>query len=262
MGPLANADAKYFKDDVAFWNEVMRHGTYDDFWKARNLRPHLKNIRPAVMTVGGWFDAENLFGALETYKHVEAHSPRAMNILVMGPWVHGGWNRRRRPVARADPLRRQDRGVLPRADRAAVLRVPLEGQGRTQASRGLGLPDGHEPVAPLRRLAAQAGPAQVALPRAPAGGWRLEPAAGRSAGAEAAAYDEYVSDPAKPVPFLNKIAIGMSPEYMVEDQRFAARRPDVLVYQTDVLEEDLTIAGPDPGRACTSPPRAPTRTGS
>ena len=69
----------------------MQHGTYDEFWKARNLRPHLKNIKPAVMTVGGWFDAENLFGALETYKNVEASSPGATNILVMGPWLHGGW---------------------------------------------------------------------------------------------------------------------------------------------------------------------------
>ena len=66
-----NADKRHFKGEVAFWNEVMEHGTYDEFWKARNLRPHLKNIKPAVMTVGGWFDAENLFGALETYKRVE-----------------------------------------------------------------------------------------------------------------------------------------------------------------------------------------------
>jgi len=83
MGPLPNADAKYFKGDVAFWNEVMRHGTYDDWWQARNIRAHLKNIRPAVMTVGGWFDAENLFGALETYKAVESNSPGASNTLVM-----------------------------------------------------------------------------------------------------------------------------------------------------------------------------------
>src|SRR5437899_9171 len=93
MGPLANADAKYFKGDVAFWNEVMKHGTYDEFWQARNLRQHLKNIKPAVMTVGGWFDAENLFGALETFKKVEANQPPAANHLVMGPWVHGGWSR-------------------------------------------------------------------------------------------------------------------------------------------------------------------------
>ncbi len=90
MGPLANADRKYFKGDVAFWNDVMKHGTYDVFWQGRNLRPHLKRIRPAVMTVGGWFDAENLFGALHTYRGVEATS-ETTNILVMGPWVHGGW---------------------------------------------------------------------------------------------------------------------------------------------------------------------------
>src|SRR5262249_52499863 len=70
-----------------------RHGNYDEFWQARNLRPHLKAIRPAVLTVGGWFDAENLFGALQTYKTIEASSPATANTLVMGPWSHGGWGR-------------------------------------------------------------------------------------------------------------------------------------------------------------------------
>src|SRR5271157_1911716 len=93
LGPLSYANARYFKDDVPFWNEIMQHGTYDEFWQARNLRAHLKNIKPAVMTVGGWYDAENLFGALETYKKVEANSPGATNVLVMGPWRHGGWSR-------------------------------------------------------------------------------------------------------------------------------------------------------------------------
>src|SRR5262249_2492841 len=91
MGPLKDADTKYFKGEVAFWNEVMKHGTYDDWWKARNVRQYVKNIKPAVMTVGGWFDAENLFGALETFKAAEANNPPSSNHLVMGPWVHGGW---------------------------------------------------------------------------------------------------------------------------------------------------------------------------
>ncbi len=92
LGPLSNANKKYFKNDVPFWNEMMQHANYDDFWSARNLRPHLKNIRPAVLTVGGWFDAENMYGALETYKNVEASSPGTTNVLVMGPWLHGGWS--------------------------------------------------------------------------------------------------------------------------------------------------------------------------
>jgi putative CocE/NonD family hydrolase len=91
MGPLPNADAKYFKGDVAFWNEVMRHGTYDDFWKARNLRQHLKDIRPAVMTVGGWFDAENLFGALETFKKIEANHPGHGTVATR--WLERGGRR-------------------------------------------------------------------------------------------------------------------------------------------------------------------------
>src|SRR5262249_1124044 len=92
LGPLANANRLFFKDDVPFCNQIMQHGTYDTFWQARNLRPHLKGIKPAVMTVGGWFDAENLFGALETYKTVEASGPGGTNLLVMGPWRHGGWS--------------------------------------------------------------------------------------------------------------------------------------------------------------------------
>ena len=79
MGPLANANTRFFKNEVPFWNEVMRHGVYDEFWNARDVRPHLKNIRPAVMTVGGWFDAENLYGALETYRQIERSSPGINN---------------------------------------------------------------------------------------------------------------------------------------------------------------------------------------
>src|SRR5205823_5118285 len=93
MGPLPNADERYFKGDVAFWNEVLEHSSYDEFWRARNIRQYLKDVKPAVMTVGGWFDAENLFGALETYKAIEGSSPGATNTLVMGPWFHGGWAR-------------------------------------------------------------------------------------------------------------------------------------------------------------------------
>ena len=86
----------------------MRHGTYDEFWKSRNIRPHLKNIKPAVMTVGGWFDAENLFGALETYKYIEANNPQTFNMLVMGPWRHGGWARGDGDVVRRHSVQLED----------------------------------------------------------------------------------------------------------------------------------------------------------
>ena len=94
LGPLSNVNARYFKGKVKFWNDVLKHGSYDDFWKARTMLPHLKNIKPAIMTVGGWFDAEDVYGPLHVYEAIERQNPGAYNILVMGPWVHGGWARR------------------------------------------------------------------------------------------------------------------------------------------------------------------------
>jgi putative CocE/NonD family hydrolase len=93
MGPLKNADLKYFKGEVAFWNEVMEHPDYDEFWQSRNILPHLNNVAPAVMTVGGWYDAEDLYGAIKTYQAIETQNGGVFNMLVMGPWIHGGWSR-------------------------------------------------------------------------------------------------------------------------------------------------------------------------
>lgn len=91
IGPLKNVNAKYFKNNVVYWNTIAAHPNYDSYWQARNLLPHLRNVAPAVMTVGGWFDAEDLYGALNTYRAVEKQNPKVFNVLVMGAWSHGGW---------------------------------------------------------------------------------------------------------------------------------------------------------------------------
>jgi putative CocE/NonD family hydrolase len=239
LGPLANVNARYFKDDVPFWNEMMQHGTFDEFWKARNIRPHLRNIKPAVMTVGGWFDAENMFGALETYKSVEANSPGATNILVMGPWRHGGWSRgggsTLGPLAfgsnTAEFFRQKiefpffqhhlkDKGS-PSFPEAWVFETGAN-EWRTY--------DAWPPRnAQKRSLFLQAG-----------GGLAFDSPA--SSGEPA--FDEYVSDPARPVEYIDQISIRMTPDYMTQDQRAVSRRPDVLLYEGPALTEDVTIAGP------------------
>ncbi len=239
MGPLANADKKYFKGDVAFWNDVMAHGTYDEFWKSRNLRPHLKNVKPAVLTVGGWFDAENLFGALETFRCVEANSPRGANHLVMGPWHHGGWNR-----GDGESL-----GHVRFDTKTAVyyreqIELPffeehLRGKGANKHPKAWVFETGTN----LWRKH-DAWPPKGAKPKAlyfRADG-RLSSSAPPAKGE--GAHDQYASDPAKPVPFQEKIAIGMSADYVTADQRFAGRRTDVLTYAGPVIEEDVTVAGP------------------
>ena len=243
MGPLYNADKKHFKGNIAFWNEVMAHGTYDDFWKARNLRPHLKEIKPAVLTVGGWFDAENLFGALETYKNVERASPASPgNTLVMGPWVHGGWSRddgdRLGDVkfnAKTAPYYRENI-ELP------FFEYHLKGKGNWKPPEAWVFETGtnvwrrHDAWPPKgseeKTLFFQAD-GQLARSK------QVDLVAGSGSD-----FDEFVSDPNKPVPHHDRIFIGMAKEYMVADQRFASRRPDVLTYQTEPMTEDYTIAGP------------------
>ena len=238
LGPLANADAKFFKGKIPFWNDLMRHGTYDEFWKSRDLRPHLKNVRAAVMTVGGWFDAEDLFGALQVYRGVERLSPSAYNILVMGPWYHGGWYR-----AEGNNLGAVDFRVKTSEFFRQNIELPFF-KHFLKGTTNLDLPEAfvfETGVDQWRRF--DAWPPKKIVPKSlyfHADG-RLSfdpPTEGNNA------FDEYVSDPAKPVPYIPEIAIGMTREYMVDDQRFAATRPDVLVYQTGELEEDVTIAGP------------------
>ena len=240
LGPLPNADARYYKGDVPFWNEVMSHGNYDDFWKSRNLRPHLKDIRPAVMTVGGWFDAENLFGALETYQQIEASSPKTTNILVMGPWIHGGWSR-----GDGDALGH----VSFNAKTAEFYREQIEFPFFEFHLKGEGKPI--HPEAWVFETGTNvwrkydSWPPKNFVPRSyylqSGGRLTAEPPNDTD---KNTGFDEYPSDPAKPVPYLEKTTTGMAPEYMTADQRHASRRPDVLVYQTDVFEQDHVVGGP------------------
>jgi putative CocE/NonD family hydrolase len=239
MGPLSNANARYFKNDVPFWNEIMQHGTFDDFWKARNLRAHLKNIKPAVMTVGGWFDAENLFGALETYKRVEANSPGATNVLVMGPWRHGGWGHS--DGASLGPISFNSKT-------AEYYREKIEFPFFQYYLKGKGAPTFPEAwvfvtgtnewrtfdVWPPR------GARRRSLYLRSGGGLASEPPSDTNG----TPFDEYVSDPAHPVEYIDRLEIGMTGDYMIQDQRFASHRPDVLVYESEPLASDITIAGP------------------
>ncbi len=237
MGPLANADARYYKGKIAFWNQMMAHPNYDAFWQARNLRPHLKNIKAAVLTVGGWFDAEDLFGALETYKRIKAQNPGIDNRLVMGPWVHGGWSR-----GDGDQLGSARFG----AKTSVTYRDTIEFPFFEHWLKGAPLPASAE--ATVFDTGANAWSQFESWPPKEAQAQAFYLAAGRTLSASAPTvregFDSYVSDPAHPVPFTPYKTLGMSREYMTDDQRFAAQRPDVLTYRTEPLAADLTAAGP------------------
>ncbi len=237
IGPLSNVNEKYYKNDVAFWNEMMKHPNYDEFWQARNLRPHLKNIKPAVMTVGGWFDAEDLFGALEVYKNIEKQSPGATNTLVMGPWFHGGWAGR----SDGESLGNVHFG----AKTSEFYRDNIEFPFFAFHLKDKG--DPKHPEAYVFETGTNVWRKYDAWPPKNARQESLYLQAGGKLSFTAStddAFDEYVSDPEKPVPYIAEQASGMTREHMTEDQRFASSRTDVLVYQTEPLDHDVTVAGP------------------
>ena len=238
LGAMPNAETRHMKGQVAFWTEMMQHEKYDAFWQARNIRPHLRNIAPAVMTVGGWFDAENLFGALNVYRFTEQQSPGARNSIVMGPWYHGGWSRSDGSNLGDVTFGSKTADFYRERIELPFFSAHLKGKGEASLPEAYVFETGTNV---WRRH--QAWPPRDVTQRAlffhENGRLSFDPPS-----ADGEAFDEFVSDPARPVPYIANIAIGMTREYMVDDQRFASRRPDVLVYQTDVLAEDVTLAGP------------------
>ena len=241
LGPLSEVNERWFHGEVAFWDQFVRHPDYDEFWQARNLQPHLKRCAPAVLTVGGWFDAEDLYGALHVYQSVERQNPGIVNCVVMGPWQHGGWARvdgdRLGNVSFGEKTSLHYREKLELGFFERFLRGRGEGEPAeaTMFETGTNRWRSFESWPPVART-------MRALAFGPGGSLAIESLDARSLPAQAS--DEFVSDPAHPVPFTDSIAIGMTREYMTDDQRFAARRPDVLSYRTDPLAQDTTLAGP------------------
>lgn len=239
-GSVENIDRLYLKGTIPFWKDMMEHPNRDEFWQRRALIPHLKNVAPAVMTVTGWYDAEDLYGSFKTYQSVETQNPRVNNVLVVGPWHHGGW-------ASVDGDRL---GQVPFGSKtAAFYREHIELPFFEKYLKDRDVP------APAEATVFETGsnswrtfddwPPRDTVSKqwfVHAGG-ALKPAA-PAAEAPAPAFDEFVSDPAKPVPYSETITPKMTIEYMVDDQRFASRRPDVLTYQTEPFTEDMVLAGP------------------
>jgi uncharacterized protein len=243
MGGLKNSGDLYeqrFGTRVKFWDQMMAHPNYDQFWKERNILPHLRNIKAAVMTVGGWYDDEDCYGALKTYQYIEQQNPGIYNVLVMGPWFHGGWAR-----SDGDWLGTAYFGSKTGIFYREHFELPffnhfLKDKGDISGIKEVNLFD--TGMNQWRDYANWTPPVSTDTPLYLEADGKLsfnKPAAG----AGRAAYDEYVSDPFHPVPYTQKITLNYPRDFMTEDQRFVHGRPDVLTYQTEPLADDLTIAG-------------------
>ncbi|MHB9000320.1 MAG: CocE/NonD family hydrolase, partial [Thermoanaerobaculia bacterium] len=247
--PLTNVNEKFYKHRIAFWNQIVEHPDYDAFWRARSLPRHLKNIKPAVMTVGGWFDAEDCYGALATYRAIEKQSPGASNVLVMGPWSHGGWSRTDGDRLGDVPFNQKTSDFYEQQIELPFFEHYLKGKGTMTLPEAYVFETGANQWHRYETWPPK-GAAKKTLYLHPAGRLDWAPPLGdpvvkpdvfRPVNGD---FAEYVSDPAKPVQFTEQPAGRMTKEYMTWDQRWQGRRPDVVVWETDILEEDVTIAGP------------------
>lgn len=237
QGAVKNLTVKYFGDSIKFWNDAFSHPDYDDFWKARDPRQYLRNVTPAVMTVGGWFDAEDLYGAIHTYEAIEKQNPpTTKNFLVMGPWSHGQW-----AFGSGNHLGNiywgMDANTRYIKEEENFFNYYLKGEGMEEL-----------PEATIFITGSNEWKEFATWPPANISEKNLYLHSASSASfnvpSEKASFDEYVSDPMNPVPYTPGIQAERTTQYMTDDQRFASRRPDVMEYQTSALEEDLTLTGP------------------
>lgn len=237
MGPVKNFAPKYFTDTIQIWNDELNHPNYDKFWRDRDPTPYLKNVKPAVMIVGGWFDAEDLYGTLHTYQSLEklSHDTHP-NYLVMGPWSHGQWR-----GGQAENLGNiywgQDANKPYHEMEVRFFDYYLRNKGNADFAKATIFVTGANEWRSFDAWP-PVNTASQKLYFQPSGKLAFNPpVVSRS-------FDEYVSDPMKPVPYAEKVHLQRTREYMIDDQRFASKRPDVMVYQTDVLTEDMTLTGP------------------
>lgn len=252
-GPLKNLD-RFFEYETAdtprmakegvtddyFWNELKEHPNYDALWQSRGLIQHLKNVKPTVatMVVGGEFDAEDLYGPLETYKNIEKYNPDNYNTLVFGPWDHGGW------------ARSKGKNIVGNYyfgdSISEFFQEKIETKFFDHFLKGTGDKNSGLPEAYVFDSGRKEWKTYDTWP--PAGVVKkdmyLSPDQELTLAQENVEGIKFVSDVKKPVPYSEDIKTVFTPrKYMTDDQRFAARRNDVLVFETDVMEDDLTLAG-------------------
>jgi uncharacterized protein len=239
LGSVANINERYLKNEVPTWNEYMEHPNYDEYWERQNPVKYLKNIRHAVLNVAGWFDAEDFYGPLETYRNIEKYNPANKDTIVIGPWLHGGW-----ASMPGDSLGDIRFGSKTGEYYRQTIEMPffkywLKGQGDLKLAEALVFETGSNEWKSFDRWPPTQtefknlyfladGKLSFAPPSSP----------------DSDGFDSFISDPAKPVPYSAETRLSQGHLWMVEDQRFASTRPDVLVYESEPLTEDLTIAGP------------------
>ncbi len=252
-GPLRNLNEyfKYDKLDVSskvsknkiddfFWKEIVEHPNYDSVWKSKGIIQHMNKVPSSVATmiVGGFYDAEDLYGPLETYKGIEKNGNDNYNTLVFGPWDHGKWSRNtvKNTVGNyyfGDSISLKFQKEV----ETKFFNHFLKGKG----DKNSGLPEAYVFDSGKKEWKSyNSWPPKNVVKQ----DWFLSDSQQLTSTKNASKQINFISDIKRPVPYSEDIKTVFTPrKYMTDDQRFAARRPDVLVFETDILTDDYTLAG-------------------
>jgi putative CocE/NonD family hydrolase len=249
LGPLANANAKYLHGKIPTWNDYVAHPDYDDFWKRQTMVPHLTSVKVPTLNVAGWWDQEDFYGPVRIYDELEKYDTQGINYLVVGPWRHGGWSGGKGDALGVIPFGSDTAEYFRDKVQAPFFAYYLKDKGAKDFAQALTFEAGSNewrrwdhwpPAAETDTRALRFGPNETL-----AIGER-----GDKPSSQPAEYDEYLSDPAHPVPYRQRpIQATYFPggskwsTWLVEDQRFVDDRVDVLSYETTTLDNDVTIAG-------------------
>ncbi|MGI8898236.1 MAG: CocE/NonD family hydrolase [Pyrinomonadaceae bacterium] len=240
LGPLSNVSAKYFHDKIPTWRDFVNHPDYDGFWQRQGFAPWLNRVTVPTLNVAGWWDQEDFYGPIKIYELLERHDQSKQNFLVVGPWNHGGWSR-----GEGRKLGRIDFGSATAEHYRRKVLVPflayyLKGKGSPERPEALTFRTGanewveHDAWPPKRNVVGRRLYFQAN------GELSFNPPS-----AKAPAFDSYISDPANPVPYRPRpieLRSGWS-TWLVEDQRFVHRRPDVLAWVSEPLKNDVVVSG-------------------
>lgn len=239
--------SKIMGDSIAFWTDVMNHPDYDEWWKARNPMNFTTSIKPAMLVVGGLFDAEDCYGAWNLYRSIEEKSRNTDNRLVMGPWSHGGWSRGDGTYLGNVRFGKKTSEYYQKNIEIPFFNFYLKLKGTVTAIAEASIFVTGENEWKKFKQWPPSNSENKALYFKRNGQLSFDGSnspTGISGKIADRLFSEYISDPSHPVPYTEDVHIGRTREYMTDDQRFASRRTDVLSFNSEILTEDLTVAGP------------------
>ncbi|SEA58758.1 hypothetical protein SAMN05192529_1314 [Arachidicoccus rhizosphaerae] len=237
LGPVSQVNELYYHHLAPFWDTVLMHPNYDEWWQARDIRQHMGNVKPATLLVGGWYDAEDLWGTLETYKNIENKNPGNSNSLIMGPWNHGGW---------AGPQMDHLGDISFNSNTSRWFQKNIEFPFFVHyLKQG---PSADLPEAVLYDVGLNRWNQFDKWPTPVAKDikfyFNTNGRLSQNQPTGSNKFSVYHSDPANPVPYQGGVRKNRGITYMIDDQRFATERKDVLSFTTPVLTENTTLAGP------------------